>query len=53
MPECCSSCFRKANLYFSSNNLFLRGFFTENSGIIRNNIEGNVLFYRVLRVISH
>ena len=27
--------------------------FTKNNGIIRNNIEGNVLFYRVVRVISH
>ena len=25
--------------------------FTKNNGIIRNDIEGNVLFYRVVRVI--
>ena len=27
--------------------------FTKNNGIIRNDIEGNVLFYRVVRVIPH
>ena len=27
--------------------------FTKNNGIIRNDIEGNILFYRVLRVIPH
>ena len=26
---------------------------TKNNGIIRNDIEGNVLFYRVVRVIPH
>ena len=28
-------------------------FFTKNNGIIRNDIGGNVLFYRVIRVIPH
>ena len=28
-------------------------FLPKNSGIIRNDIEGNVLFYRVVRVIPH
>ena len=28
-------------------------FYTKNKGIIRNDIEGNVLFYRVVRVIPH
>ena len=28
-------------------------FVTKTLGIIRNDIEGNVLFYRVLRVIPH
>ena len=27
--------------------------FTKNDGIIRNDIKGNVLFYRVVRVIPH
>ena len=27
--------------------------FTNNNGIIRNDIEGNILFYRVVRVIPH
>ena len=27
--------------------------FTKNNGIIRNDIEGNVLFYRVVRVMPH
>ena len=27
--------------------------FTKNKGIIRNDIEGNVLFYRIVRVIPH
>ena len=27
--------------------------FTKNNGIIRNDIEGNVQFYRVVRVILH
>ena len=27
--------------------------FTKNNGIIRNDIEGNALFYRVVRVIPH
>ena len=27
--------------------------FTKNNGIIRNDIEGNVKFYRVVRVIPH
>ena len=27
--------------------------FTKNNGIIRNDIEENVLFYRVVRVIPH
>ena len=27
--------------------------FTKNNGFIRNDIEGNVLFYRVVRVIPH
>ena len=27
--------------------------FTKNNSIIGNDIEGNVLFYRVVRVISH
>ena len=27
--------------------------FTKKNGIIRNDIEGNVLFYRVVRVIPH
>ena len=27
--------------------------FTKNNGIMRNDIEGNVLFYRVVRVIPH
>ena len=31
----------------------LRFFFIKNNGIIRNNIKGNVLFYRVVRVIRH
>ena len=28
-------------------------FYTKNNGIIRNDIEENVLFYRVVRVIPH
>ena len=28
-------------------------FLPKNNGIIRNDIEGNVLFYRVVRVIPH
>ena len=28
-------------------------FFTKNNGIIRNDIEGNVLFYREVRLIPH
>ena len=27
--------------------------FTDNNGIIRNDIKGNILFYRVVRVIPH
>ena len=32
---------------------FFRVFFTKTNGIIRNDIEGNVLIYRVVRVIPH
>ena len=39
-------------IFFFELIIFFR-FFTKNNGIIRNDIEGNVLFYRVVRVIPH
>ena len=44
--------FEKQIYIFLRIDLVLR-FFTKNDGIIRNDIEGNVLFYRVVRVIPH
>ena len=44
--------FLKSKLYFFRVDIVLR-FFTKNDAIIRNDIEENVLFYRVVRVIPH
>ena len=44
--------FEKQIYIFLRNTQVLR-IFTKNNGIIRNDIEENVLFYRVVRVIPH
>ena len=44
--------FEKANIYFFRVDQVLH-FCTKNNGIIRNAIDENVLFYRVVRLIPH
>ena len=44
--------FEKQIYIFLRNTQVLR-IFTKNNGIIRNDIDENVLFYRVVRVIPH
>ena len=44
--------FLNSKFMFRRINQVLR-IFTKNNGIIRNDIEGNVIFYRVVRVIPH
>ena len=52
MSECCNHVFEKQIYNFLRITHVLR-IFTKNNGSIRNDIEENVLFYRVVRVIPH